>query len=479
TVTFKKKPKKVKEDEAETTFTITKKQEEVVESVSLDVTVTKEIEVEENVTIEKEVEREEGVLPDEKEVEKPEETVTFKKKTKKVKEEEAETSFTLTKKPEEEIVPSVSLDITIAKEFESDESLLSPEIEILTEVEVDEYYAKYNYNACRSNELSLREGDKVYILRRKNDEWWLVRKHETKEKGYVPSRVLVHQTSYTHILDEKEIEVVEVDDKQLVEESKSIKLSKRLSLKSETEERFEEYIVKSSYTAKSESEISVNEGEKVLVIEKQTNEYWFVRRSVKKQEGLIPKSILFESEARKRSKQTEFEGELVAPKFIEKIKSITVQDGQSVTFTCKLIGNPQPQVTWYHKTSFITESENIKITYEENTCSLTFLETFPEDSGTYSVVAKNIAGFATSSAELIVEGPPSDPALAMSFTEEAMDASVTCDTATTSWMREENVDPVVRSYTKHILYYRTEYFFRIRYRAEKDSKLSKLLSKRK
>jgi len=45
---------------------------------------------------------------------------------------------------------------------------------------------------------------------------------------------------------------------------------------------------------------------------------------------------------------------------------------------------------------------------EDNVATLIIREVFPEDAGTFTCVAKNTAGFASSTAELTVEGPLSD-----------------------------------------------------------------------
>lgn len=45
---------------------------------------------------------------------------------------------------------------------------------------------------------------------------------------------------------------------------------------------------------------------------------------------------------------------------------------------------------------------------DDNTATLVVKEVFPEDAGMFTCVAKNQAGYVTSSAELIVEGPISD-----------------------------------------------------------------------
>lgn len=45
---------------------------------------------------------------------------------------------------------------------------------------------------------------------------------------------------------------------------------------------------------------------------------------------------------------------------------------------------------------------------DDNTATLVVKEVFPEDAGMFTCVAKNQAGYSTSSAELVVEGPISD-----------------------------------------------------------------------
>ena len=50
------------------------------------------------------------------------------------------------------------------------------------------------------------------------------------------------------------------------------------------------------------------------------------------------------------------------------------------------------------------ESEEFQILYDEdNVCSLTIPDVYPEDAGRYTVVAKNELGSAMSTAELFVE----------------------------------------------------------------------------
>ena len=99
------------------------------------------------------------------------------------------------------------------------------------------------------------------------------------------------------------------------------------------------------------------------------------------------------------------EGEPIAPVFIEPLRTTKVKDGKSVTLSCQVTANPRPILVWYRQSTPIPECEDFDIVHDdEDISSLTIKEVFPEDSGKYTCVAKNIAGVATTSAELLVEG---------------------------------------------------------------------------
>lgn len=95
-----------------------------------------------------------------------------------------------------------------------------------------------------------------------------------------------------------------------------------------------------------------------------------------------------------------------APKFVKKLKPIVAPDGYRVEFECQVEGFPRPQITWFRQTHIIKSNRDFKMYYnEKNEVTLTIEEVFPEDAGTFTCVAKNSAGFASCTAELIVEGP--------------------------------------------------------------------------
>lgn len=98
-----------------------------------------------------------------------------------------------------------------------------------------------------------------------------------------------------------------------------------------------------------------------------------------------------------------------APIFVEKLRPKHTPDGSTVQFECQVEGYPRPQITWFRQTAIIKPSQDFQMYYDDdNVATLVIREVFPEDAGTFTCVAKNAAGFASSTTELIVEAPLSD-----------------------------------------------------------------------
>jgi hypothetical protein len=98
-----------------------------------------------------------------------------------------------------------------------------------------------------------------------------------------------------------------------------------------------------------------------------------------------------------------------APRFIEKLQPIHTPDGYTVQFECQVEGTPRPQITWFRQTAIIKPSPDFQMFYDDdNVATLIIKEVFPEDAGTFTCVAKNTVGFASSTTELIVEVLGSD-----------------------------------------------------------------------
>lgn len=94
---------------------------------------------------------------------------------------------------------------------------------------------------------------------------------------------------------------------------------------------------------------------------------------------------------------------------MEKLRPKHTPDGSTVQFECQVEGYPRPQITWFRQTAIIKPSQDFQMYYDDdNVATLIIREVFPEDAGTFTCVAKNAAGFASSTTELTVEAPLSD-----------------------------------------------------------------------
>lgn len=69
-----------------------------------------------------------------------------------------------------------------------------------------------------------------------------------------------------------------------------------------------------------------------------------------------------------------------------------------------IAGKPEPHIKWYKEGKDLSEGPDFEISYKDGRVSLMIPEVFPEDTGKYTCKAANVAGQASSSAELIVRG---------------------------------------------------------------------------
>lgn len=97
-------------------------------------------------------------------------------------------------------------------------------------------------------------------------------------------------------------------------------------------------------------------------------------------------------------------GEPVPAEVVRPLKSAIARDGEPVRFECTIVGNPRPNIVWFHDVKVIRPSPDFLQFYNaDNVCSLAIREAYPEDTGRYTVVAKNTLAVATCSAELTVK----------------------------------------------------------------------------
>lgn len=94
--------------------------------------------------------------------------------------------------------------------------------------------------------------------------------------------------------------------------------------------------------------------------------------------------------------------EPVKPSIQLPLANITVQEGNRVRLDCVIVGQPEPEVIWYHDDRPVKESPDFQLLFQGDRCSLVIQEALPEDAGQYKVVALNSAGEASSKCILSV-----------------------------------------------------------------------------
>ncbi|XP_073838143.1 zormin isoform X5 [Musca autumnalis] len=92
--------------------------------------------------------------------------------------------------------------------------------------------------------------------------------------------------------------------------------------------------------------------------------------------------------------------EPVKPTVQLSLKDVSIVEGKPVRLDCIIVGQPEPEVIWYHNERPIKESADLKLLFQGDKCSLVIEEAYQDDAGAYKVVAINSAGEATSSCEV-------------------------------------------------------------------------------
>ncbi|KAF5301261.1 hypothetical protein FQR65_LT00961 [Abscondita terminalis] len=180
----------------------------------------------------------------------------------------------------------------------------------------------------------------------------------------------------------------------------------------------------STYLAETDQAIDLVEGERVFVLETDNPNWWLVKKNLTQEKGWVPANYLMTEENyaiylqkklnEKIDKLPVFEKpspgeESNAPRFTEKLRPQHAHDGETIQFECRVVGSPRPQITWFRQTAVIKPSQDFEMFYDDdNVATLIIKEVFPEDAGTFTCVAKNSAGFASSTTELVVELPLSE-----------------------------------------------------------------------
>ncbi|KAL6107579.1 palld [Pungitius sinensis] len=99
------------------------------------------------------------------------------------------------------------------------------------------------------------------------------------------------------------------------------------------------------------------------------------------------------------------EGRGTPPSFDQKLKHYKVFEGMSVTFSCKVHGDPKPKVYWFKDGKQISKrSEHYRISREaDGTCSLHTAAASLDDDGNYTVMAGNPEGRVSCTGRMMVQ----------------------------------------------------------------------------
>lgn len=85
------------------------------------------------------------------------------------------------------------------------------------------------------------------------------------------------------------------------------------------------------------------------------------------------------------------------------VEDLSVEPGQSATFTAVITGRPGPNIKWYKDEDELTVSDNVEIVQHGVRCSLTIVCPEEEDSGIYTCFAYNDSGQVFCQAQLTVD----------------------------------------------------------------------------
>ena len=93
-----------------------------------------------------------------------------------------------------------------------------------------------------------------------------------------------------------------------------------------------------------------------------------------------------------------------APEFTVCVQNCSVKEGKVASFSCRVIGEPTPELTWQLNGEPLTIEGRYTVVERDGLQLLQVHNVVLSDAGEYTVTAKNNHGGATSSANMTVEG---------------------------------------------------------------------------
>ena len=93
---------------------------------------------------------------------------------------------------------------------------------------------------------------------------------------------------------------------------------------------------------------------------------------------------------------------LVAPSISPEVMSQDVNEGSNAFFSCQVVGEPVPTISWYFNGTALEQADTTKYIITNNTLQIVNVES--SDVGTYTCNATNVVSSDSSSGVLTVNG---------------------------------------------------------------------------
>jgi len=239
-----------------------------------------------------------------------------------------------------------------------------------------------------TSEVSWRKKKQIHLKTEEKKEMVMLKSIEEVEK----LDLIQPEKHVLALEDEKLPEETYEEDK--VFELKSVKLAEQIAEISEEKDE----IITESVVTKSKVKEKVPEKIASNIIEEE---------AAKLQ---IKADVTIEDRKRKRRQRTQVDisitdkDKTIAPRFIQKLQPVIAELKKPAKFTCTVIGNPLPEISWYKNEQELHVSEKYTMTIFETTATLEITNVKEEDAGIYSCRASNPAGVATSTVNLVIFG---------------------------------------------------------------------------
>ena len=80
------------------------------------------------------------------------------------------------------------------------------------------------------------------------------------------------------------------------------------------------------------------------------------------------------------------------PEFTKIQENLTITEGNDALFECHITGEPEPKVVWYKGSRELILSADFVQSFDGKVAKLLMKDAYCDDSGPYSLLAKNSAG---------------------------------------------------------------------------------------